>query len=1550
MLEFFPNFLDPGPFIPHGHCYLWNPELVGLHVISDLLITLTYYSIPFALLYCVNKRRDLPYPWLFILFGGFIISCGTTHLLDIWTLWYPIYWISGWVKAVTAVVSIFAAASLFGIIPQALALPSPAQLQAEITSRQLKEIELQKSQERFDLAVRGSKDGIWDLDLLTGDIYLSPRWKNILGYEDNELPNQLEEWHKRIHPEDRNFVHNLLQESCDCQHPNYEIEYRLRHKNGSYRWISSRAAVVYNDSGKPTRMAGSNTDITERKQAEESLRVSETELRTLFAAMSDIIFILNTEGRYLKIAPTSLVSLYKPREEMIGKTLHDTLPPATANQFLDCIQQALSNKQSVNTEYSLSISGVNTWFSVHISPMTADTVICVARDITERKEAEEALKTAKDELEQSYNVLRAVIDGTPDSIFVKNLQGQHLMINYAGACMFGKTIEEIIGKDDSELFPASVAQQLKANDQRVITTGETELFEEVLYGTDNLPTPRTYLCTKSVYRDRDGNIIGLVGISRDITLAKEAQEALKKAKEKLEVRVEERTAELRKINAQLHSEILERRRAEEALRESQQQLQAIMDYSPAVVYLLDATGRYLLVNRRWSTLFNLSQEEAKGKSKWDIYPQEIADQLWEKNCYILATGKSIETEEVIPQQDGLHTYISVKFPLKDAAGNPYAICGISTDITERKQVEEALRESEEVFRATFEQAAIGICHCSADGHFLKLNQRFCEIVGYSQEELQSMSFAEITHPDDIDTDLSLFRALMSGVIPTYTLEKRYLRPNGEIVWVSLTVSVVRDSQGEPKYEVAIIQDISDRKFAQEALLKTQEQLQSLLAYSPAVIYSACATGDYATTFISDNLKPLLGYSPEEFLENSSFWIDHLHPEDKDFVLQEMSRLLELEHHAYEYRFRHQDGTYRWMYDELRVVRDETDQILEIVGSMVDITGRKHAEEEQQKLIAIIESCSDFIGIATLEGEMFFLNEAGQKFVGIESLELAKQTTIFDYFRPEEVVDVRAEILPAVATYGRWEGECHFQHFQTALPIPVYYNLFLIKDRKQDQPMALGVVTRDITERKAQEEELRRSEARYRELAQQEALINRLAGQIRTTLDLNTILETMVQEVRTLLQIDRCVFIWYFPQPLSMWNVVNEARDPALPSILGSYQVAISNQLLQKLLNLEVYRVNDIKRINELRERQFFEGIGYKSLLTIPIQRPNGAIGLLACIQSSNYRVWRDDEVELLQAVALQLAIAISQAELYEQSCAAALEASAKAEELAQALRQLQHTQAQLVQAEKMSSLGQMVAGIAHEMNNPASFIFGNLTHAEEYMSNLLNLVQVYQHEYPNSTPAVKQAIEDLDLDFLQEDLPKAFTSMKVGVTRIRNIVQSLRTFSRLGEADRKSVDIHAGLESTLMILEHRLKAQRERPAIQVIKEYGQLPLVECYASPLNQVFISILNNAIDALESEFNGTQENLSRFSVMSPTIKIQTKQGKQTVTIRISDNGPGISDEVRQRIFDPFFTTKPIGTGTGMGLAISHSIIVDQHKGKLECISPKVGQGAIFIIEIPI
>ncbi len=739
-------------------------------------------------------------------------------------------------------------------------------------------------------------------------------------------------------------------------------------------------------------------------------------------------------------------------------------------------------------------------------------------------------------------------------------------------------------------------------------------------------------------------------------------------------------------------------------------------------------------------------------------------------------------------------------------------------------------------------------------------------------------------------------------------------------------------------------------------------------------------------YASPVCRTLLGYEPDELIGRSA--CEFCHPQDLAALSQSHSHIVNLlEMNIVSYRIRRQNGDYIWFESTTKpVYHPETGVVEEIVAISRDITEQKQAEadllEQRCSAHASLMRLSNLaakVGVVLAKGgtlpvmlqhcieeivQQLYLSSAAVWTLNSGSGQLEQQAV------SGQLIPLNSELINLVAqTRQPYLSSESQAELDSSLLSPHFSGYpLVVEDRLVGVIALLG--NQSLTEEahgifngiaSALAVAIDRCWARSESLCRRKSLLFDLTVQIRNSLELDTILETVVQSIHNVLQIDQCQFLWYQShQSEPYWEVVKEVRNPLVSS---GTQCAITNlePLTTRLLNRQTIQVDDVETFSDPTLRQFLLTQGYTSLLSIPIETQAGKIGVINCAHSTGARPWNNTEVELLQAVAAQVAIAINQAEIYTQARQSAQTAQEKVKELEHSLHQLQATQAQLLQTERMSSLGHLVAGVAHEINNPVNFIHNNLSYASAYFYDILSLLRLYQEHYPNSPEAIAEQAELVNIDFIAKDLPKLLTSMQRGSDRIRSIVLSLRNFSRVNEDEMKAVDLHEGIENTLLILQHRLQAKGQYPEIQVLKDYGDLPPVECYPGQLNQVFMNILSNAIEAFTLPEVGSPEHpspaitirtevSSQFSVVGSELETPLKtQNLRSVVIRIADNGPGMTEAVKARLFDPFFTTKPVGHGTGLGLSISYQIVVEHHRGILTCTSVP-GQGTEFLIEIPI
>ncbi|MBU7584653.1 MAG: PAS domain S-box protein [Nostoc sp. TH1S01] len=895
-------------------------------------------------------------------------------------------------------------------------------------------------------------------------------------------------------------------------------------------------------------------------------------------------------------------------------------------------------------------------------------------------------------------------------------------------------------------------------------------------------------------------------------------------------------------------------------------------------------------------------------------------------------------------------------------------------------------QSQEQYSRFFSLSLDLLCIAGFDGYFKEINPAWTKILGWSEQELLSKPFIEFVHPADKDNTLLGAKKLAMS-FETICFENRYLCRDGAYKWLSWSSTPFIEEQ----LIYAVARDVTLQKENEIALQKTIQELEAfkfaLNAHSLVAITDATGRINYA----NDKFCQVSQYSREELLGQDHRIINSGY-HSPEFFTNLWQTIAAGNIWRGEIKNKAKDNSFYWVDTLIVPMLNSNGKPQQYVAIRTDITQRKLSE------LALLERSR----LSLLSAEVSLsLSQSGtlaeilQSCINTISKYLdVNFVCIWTFEKQTQELEFQAGVHCQNANCNAFSSNQDFPHdivvankivglmsqnYQPILneEVAVNYADNLLEQKlsmlrfsayplivEEELIGIMALFTQEVFNEPAHNMlnwianniavAVDRIWAREELLSRREALLLRLASQIRSSLDLDTILETAVNEIRSLLQVDRCYFLQYSPdfsQPYL--TITHEARNLNLPSILGNLSLQNHDLLAKMLLSQELVCIdrNQGDFSFQPNVQVLLNEFGITAQLLLPVKSNAGELGAIVCSHCYGDRIWSTSDIGILQAVTDQLAIAVDHAQLYTQSQAATLAAQAQAEKLTQALHQLQQTQSQLIQHEKMSSLGQLVAGVAHEINNPVNFIHGNINYANEYVDNLLTLLNLYREQYPEPTPEIAEFEAEVDLDFLTDDLSKILSSMKMGTNRIREIVLNLRNFSRLDEADKKLVDIHEGIDNTLLILHHRWKNNGIGLGISVIREYGNLPLVDCYPGKLNQVFMNILTNAIDALEEtiiQAKSLEDNYKEK--LKPTILIRTENlDKNSITIKIKDNGSGMTEEIRSRLFDPFFTTKPVGKGTGLGLSISYQIIVEKHSGSLECIS-EPGKGTEFVIKIPV
>ncbi len=759
--------------------------------------------------------------------------------------------------------------------------------------------------------------------------------------------------------------------------------------------------------------------------------------------------------------------------------------------------------------------------------------------------------------------------------------------------------------------------------------------------------------------------------------------------------------------------------------------------------------------------------------------------------------------------------------------------------------------------------------------------------------------------------------------------------DGSQLWLETNKLPLRNLEGEVIGVLGTYQDITERKRAEQALQDSEQRFRSAIANAPFPIMIRAE--DDEVLQINAVWTELTGYTHDE-IATVGDWV-------KLACGDRAASCLQTIHENYSLTARRDDGEFAI------TTRDGSQRIWLItttplaplpdgrrvtMAMAVDITTRRQAElalrESEERYRTIYNQAAMGLVIATADGRLIDVNPHICAMLGYSREEILSKT-VEDITHPDDRQNiVLARDLSDGAERTDFSQEKRYIR-KDGSTFWAATGLSFVRGA-DDESMHCIAAIRDINDRK-------RAEAQVHALLNRTQFLNRISSEIRDSLDLDIILHNLVNGVVAELPVESCVFAWYRFSDSSersshLLEAVMEKKVSGLQSCIGTYTYDDCPDILEHILDNRIYRIERLADVEDGKLLEHLQSVGLSTLLGLPIHTAGGAIGAIVLGRVTGSQPWRDEEIALFQSIANQVAIAIYQAQLYEES-------QAKTQQLERSYQELQDAQIHMVQAEKMSSLGQLVAGIAHEINNPVGFIYGNLAAATDYVNSLTTLVQHYQDAYPEPPQAIAQLSRQADIDYILEDFPKLLSSMENGATRIQAIVQSLRTFSRLEQVGQSAVDINQRIDNTLVILQNRLNGRAGKPEVEVVKLYGDLSLIECYGSLLDQVFINLLANAVDAIEERQANAELNYAGRIAITTAIASDT-----SVSISIQDNGIGMAAETQASIFDPFFTTKPIGVGTGMGLSISYQIVAGNHNGKLYCRSAP-GGGTEFVVEIP-
>ncbi len=846
-------------------------------------------------------------------------------------------------------------------------------LDVDISKRKILETELKESEERFELAMKASNDGLFDWNLETNEIYYSPGWKKMLGFEDHELPNDFSVWEKTTEPEDAKKSWELQQKLITKQIDRFVMEFKMKHKDGHWVDILSRAEAFYNDSGKAVRIVGTHTDISERKLAEEEIKKTARHYQALIEKAPDGIVLIDAGGSFKYISPAAKKMFGYSQTEVVSGNPTEYTHPDDLQRVLSELGKIFEDPTYVPAlEYRfIDKAGYWHWVETTFSNLLAypgvESIVLNFREITERKL-----------LEDTQAFLLQISNPGSDENFFESLAkylSQCLDMEYVCIDLLegdGLTAKTLAIYNEGNFDP-NVSYTLKDTPCGEVVGNHVCCYPNAvrsLFPNDAaLEDIKAESYIGTTLRNFDGKPIGLIAVIGQKPMHNN----------------ELATSILKLVSLRAAGQ-LEAILAEEKVRESEEKFRVLIESTSVGIYLTDLNGKCTYVNPKWCEMAQLSYNQALGDGWVNGIYEEDRENVFSSWLNMVASDGNWNFEYRFGTPDKISWVFGTAKSYKNDSGQIVGFIGSNVDITERKNAENEVikaklraEESEEFFRSIFENSPVGKSITGVDGS-LKTNKAFSDMLGYSFEEFQTKNFEDITHPDDLQKTLEAVDPLLKGKESVIHFEKRFIHKNGSNVYSEVVSNLQKSRDGKPLFFITSVNDITERKQNLEKLIKSEERFALVIEASEQGIWDWNVETN--EVFYSEQWKKQIGYKDDELKNEFDTWVEHLHPDEREYCQNAVLSYLKqpVEQFILDFRFRHKDGTYRWIHNKAASLKNNEGKVIRLFGTHSDFTETKLSESIFKE---IIEKNPMSVQILDMEGYPIQVNPAHTKLFGVD---------------------------------------------------------------------------------------------------------------------------------------------------------------------------------------------------------------------------------------------------------------------------------------------------------------------------------------------------------------------------------------------------------------------------------------------------------------------------------------------------------------------------------------------------------------------------------------